>query len=131
MPSPNILDIVTLRANAVIRLDDGRLLFANGRYDGAAYIDGYAVEFALKARVCETLNLGAYPDHIAGFKTHKLDILLLLTGQVAHVKQNALAEWSFVVERWTPEMRYAPSGAIKPGDVQTLLDAANVLLNLL
>ncbi len=68
---------------------------------------------------------------IAGFKTHKLDTLLLLTGQVSHIKQNALAEWSFVVERWTPEMRYAPSGAIQPADVQTLLDAASLLLQLL
>ena len=117
MPAFQLLDKTTLRANATIRLEDGQVLFANQWYDGAAYLGGYAVEFALKARVCDTLNRTTYPDHIPGFKTHKLDTLLLLTGQETHLKQNALAEWTFVVERWTPEMRYAPAGAIVPADV--------------
>lgn len=120
-----------MRANAAIRLEDGQVLFDHQRYDGAAYIGGYAVEFALKARACETLNRATYPDHISGFKTQKLDTLLLLTRQETYIRQNALAEWSFVVERWTLEMRHAPPGAILPTDVQTLLDAAKVLLQLL
>ena len=117
-----------MRANATVRLEDAQVLLDHRRYDGAAYICGYAVEFALKARICDTLNTNAYPDKISGFKTHNLETLLFLTGQESHVKLNALAEWTFVLQIWQPEMRYRPTGAILPADVQTLLDATRTLL---
>ena len=131
MPAPDPLNKATLRSNAATRLNDAQILFDNQRYDGAAYLCGYAVEFALKARICETLNTTVYPDHIAGFKVHRLDLLLFLTGRESHIRQSVLVEWSFVVERWQPEMRYKPTGNISPADVQTLLDATKRLLQLL
>ena len=126
-----MLDKATLQSNARMRLEDAQVLFDHQRLDGAAYICGYAVEFALKARICETLNTTAYPDKILGFKTHQLETLLFLTGRESHIKQNALAEWTFVVQNWQPEMRYKPTGAILPAEVQTLLDATKTLLQLL
>ncbi len=44
-----------LRKLARARVDDGRALLAAGRYDGAAYITGYAIEFALKSRIATGL----------------------------------------------------------------------------
>lgn len=131
MPTPNLLDRATLQSNATRRLEDAQVLFDNRRYDGAAYICGYAVEFALKARICETLNTLTYPDHISGFKIHKLDPLLFLTGRESHIRQNALADWTFVLQYWQPEMRYKAAGTILAADVQTLLDATKTLLHLL
>ena len=123
-----MLDKVTLRANAALRLRDAEVLFNNGQYDGAAYLCGYAVEFALKARICDTLNIMTYPDHIAGLKTHKLETLLLLTGQESAIKQHAFSDWLFVVQNWQPEIRYRAAGTLLSADVQNLLRAVNALL---
>ena len=49
-----MISIADLRAIAVARLDDAKALSANGRADGAAYVCGYAIELALKARICAT-----------------------------------------------------------------------------
>lgn len=45
-----------LTSTARAHLADARLLARNGRYDGAVYVCGYAVEIALKARICRTLK---------------------------------------------------------------------------
>ena len=104
------------------------MLYNNGRYDGAAYICGYAVEFALKARICQTLNTNTYPDAIAGFKTHKLETLLILTGQEREIKSMVFEAWSFILQNWQPEMRYQPAGAILPEKVKILLEHTRTLL---
>ena len=121
-------DRTTLRVNAQARLEDAQTLFDNKRYDGSAYLCGYAVEFALKARICETLNTTIYPDKITGFKTHNLATLLFLTGIESRIKQTAIAEWTFLEQNWQPEIRYRASGTILPGDAQTLLQATGTLL---
>ena len=126
-----MLDKTTLRANARARLEDAQLLFDNKRYDGSAYLCGYAVEFALKARICETLNTTSYPDNIAKYKTHNLAILLSFTGIEIQLKQTAPAEWFFVVQNWQPEMRYRASGTVLLSDAQELLRATRTLLQIL
>jgi len=40
---------------AKARIDDAKALRAAGRYDGAVYIAGYAVECQLKARIATSL----------------------------------------------------------------------------
>ena len=45
-----------LRALARARLKEAQILFAAKRYDAATYLCGYAVEMALKARICKTLG---------------------------------------------------------------------------
>ncbi len=130
-PATNMPDKATLQSNAGTRLEDAEVLFANQRYDSAAYLCGYAVEFALKARICETLDTEIYPDHIHGFKIHKLDILLFLTGRGKHIRQTALAEWTFVTQKWQPEMRYRAAGMMPSADVRKLLESIRTLLPLL
>ncbi len=51
-----------LRTLAVARLTDSQILFAGQRYDAAAYLCGYAIELALKARICKTLRWPNFPD---------------------------------------------------------------------
>ena len=68
------------------RLDDADALHVAGRYDGAIYLCGYAVELALKCRICITLRWAGFPSSKKEFekyqslKTHTLDVLLSLSG---------------------------------------------------
>jgi len=51
-----------LRTLARARLKDAQILFAATRYDIATYVCGYAVEMALKARICHTLGWTNFPE---------------------------------------------------------------------
>jgi hypothetical protein len=131
-----MLSTVTLRAISQARLQDAEILFANGRFDGAGYICGYAVELALKARICDTLNWLGYPENrkefenLQSFKTHNLDVLLALSGKEQDVKKNHFADWSIVCV-WNPEARYHAVGRISPADAQAFLGSTKTLLPLL
>jgi|SRR5215831_2883637 len=60
------------------RLKDAQVLQRDGRFDGAFYMSGYAVEIALKARACRTLKWSGFPETtseftaLQSFKTHNL-----------------------------------------------------------
>jgi HEPN domain-containing protein len=68
-----------LQELAQLRLQEAEALLAAGLYDGCAYMCGYVVELALKARICATLNVAEYPDNRKGlrdaFRTHVFDDL--------------------------------------------------------
>lgn len=115
-----------LRKLALARIADAKVLLAAGRFDGAGYLCGYAVEFTLKARICKTLKWPGYPDDKKGyqtFKTHDLDMLLNLSGREQVVKLKLFAEWNSV-KTWNPEMRYQPVGSLSSIRVQQMIVAA-------
>ena len=97
-----MISVADLRAIAEARLEDAKVLAASGRFDGAAYVCGYVIELALKARICTTLNWQGFPEkrsefeNFASFKTHKLDVLLALSGQEQRIKIDHFTEWSSV-----------------------------------
>lgn len=126
-------DKATLRSLAQERLEDARALFDKKRYDGAAYICGYAVEFALKARICDTLDVDPYPEKQTAFKVHDLESLLLLSGRrkliINHLPNSRL--WSAATDRWKPEMRYQAAGAFSAKDAREIIEAIESLLLLL
>ncbi|HBL27338.1 MAG TPA: hypothetical protein DD490_10940 [Acidobacteria bacterium] len=62
---------VTLRAISAARLEDARQLLAAGRFDGAVYLCGYAVELALKARICDTLGWSDFPETPKEFQPYQ------------------------------------------------------------
>ena len=64
-----------LRRIARARLEDATVLRKAKRHDGAVYICGYAVEIALKARVCKTLRWSGYPSTASEFATVLLKAL--------------------------------------------------------
>src|SRR6266705_3045443 len=84
-----------LKSIARARLNDAKVLLKGRRLDGAVYLCGYAVEMALKARLCRTLKWSGFPETGAEFqglqsiKTHNLEILLRLSG-VEGKNQNAV-----------------------------------------
>jgi hypothetical protein len=108
-----------LRTIARARLRDADILLAAKRFDGAVYLCGYAVELALKARICQTLKWPGFPETSKEFeglqslRTHDLELLLRLSGVRDRVKAKYVAEWS-AVAGWTPEKRYQLVGQSTP-----------------
>ena len=128
-----MISAANLRKLARARLADARALLKARRYDGAVYLGGYVVEIALKARICRTLRWAGFPETgmefqlLKSFRTHDLDVLLVLSGREPSIKKSRLAEWS-AVAAWDPEVRYRLPGSVKKADAEHLLRAAAALL---
>lgn len=117
---------------AQARLKDAEVLFEAQRYEGAVYLCGYVVELGLKYKICKTLSWDDFPltraefQNYSTFKTHKLDVLLHLSGAEENLKSKFLAEWS-VVSEWDPEDRYQPIGNIKEEDARLMIESATTI----
>jgi hypothetical protein len=131
-----MIHVDELDSIARARLDDARALLAAGRFDGATYLCGYAIELALKARICRTLNWSGFPSTggefqaYRSFQTHELDVLLHLSGQEARLSQNHLGIWSSVAA-WKVESRYNLIGTAQQTDTIAMIQAAEELLGVL
>jgi len=95
------------------KLIDAAILLRKGRFDTAYYLCGYAIELALKRRICLTLDWDGFPkkdfSDLGSFKTHKLAPLLTMSGFEKKIKKDYLSMWSVVVD-WDPEVRYTSQG---------------------
>jgi HEPN domain-containing protein len=125
-----------LRRIARARLKDAEALYAAGRYDGALYLCGYAVELALKARICRTLKWDEFPSSpkefasYQSFRTHSLLVLLALSGVERKVRARHVVEWSAVTV-WNAESRYIPVGTTPQSIALAMIEGARVLLRVL
>lgn len=119
-----------LKDLADLRLREAEALFAAGLFDGAAYLAGYVVEVALKARICRVLDSPDYPDTgklSRVYAVHDLDQLLLLSGlrrKLGLANPVLFKNWSTAVP-WKPERRYAAAGSVTQRDAQEILDAVS------
>jgi hypothetical protein len=119
---------------AKTRYADAKALFQAGRFDGAVYLCGYAMELALKARICTTLNWISFPqssrefEPFKSFKTHDLDVLLRLSGIESSIRTNFATEWSLTVQ-WNPELRYRATGTASQADAMNMLQAVQTLMS--
>lgn len=112
-----MLTVRQLREIARERIKDAEALFGSERYEGAMYICGYAVEIALKARICKTLRWPDFPQtdsefggqnrKYSPFKTHLLNLLLSYSGREDQIRNRFTVEWS-LVDSWDPQSRYNP-----------------------
>ena len=131
-----MISLVELDKIARARLEDAKTLLAARRFDGATYVCGYAVEVALKARICRTLNWPEFPSTgvefqaYRSFQTHELDVLLHLSGQEARIKQNHFKLWS-TAATWKAESRYNVIGTAQPGNSRAMIQATEALLAVL
>lgn len=128
-----MLVMAEIKRLASARLQDAKVLESAGRHDGAVYMCGYAIELALKLRICKTLKWTGFPEtnnefrNFQSLKVHDLDVLLRFSGIESRVKANYFAEWS-VVSAWNPESRYKPIGSASLNDAQQMLESAKLLL---
>lgn len=131
-----MISVADLDAIVQARLEDAKVLLSNGRIDGANYVCGFAVEVALKARICRTLNWPAFPEkrhefeNLSSLKTHRLDVLLALSGQEDRIRSENFDEWS-AVATWDPEVRYTRVGQVDTAEVEKMLSAAERLSGVL
>jgi len=131
-----MINISELEEIAKARIKDADALLRARRYDGAIYLCGYAIEIALKARICKTLGWLGYPSSTRefakyqSFRTHDLDVLLSLSGCEQDVKAKSLAEWSAVAE-WDPEIRYKPIGSATKKAAELMIESSKRLVSVL
>ncbi len=117
-----------LKALALLRLKEAEALYRHRLYDGCAYLCGYVVEMALKARICRVLRLQQYPPKgktASIFKTHDFDELKLfaaLESDITAANTQLFANWSLAT-RWTPNQRYEPPGMINKKTALEVLQA--------
>ena len=83
----------------------------------AVYLGGYAVEAALKARICRLLGAENYPDsgkYKGVYAVHDLDQLLFLAGLQGkpELQKAPLFESWTLAAPWKPDLRYSPPGTI-------------------
>jgi len=117
-----------LRELAKLRLREAETLFNAGLYDGSAYLCGYVIEFALKARICKLLGIDEYPASgrlKSAYAVHDFGQLLLLSGlksKLDSANAEIYSNWS-VATPWTPEIRYRPKGSVSEDEAEEMLDA--------
>ncbi len=132
----NVLTVAELRSISAARLEDAETLYNAGRYDGVAYICGYAVELALKARICETLDWAGYPStnrefrELQSFRTHNLGMLLRLSGQESRIRMTMPTAWMNVA-RWNPELRYMIPGSTSVSSASNLLTQMKLIVGMI
>jgi len=125
-----------LQGIAKARLQDAEALLLAGRYDSSIYLCGYAVEIGLKNKICKTLRWKGFPStrsefqDFQSFKTHSLDILLILSGAEEKIKTNFMIQWS-VLSKWDPEARYRSIGSATKQDAELMIEATKLLLRAL
>lgn len=131
-----MIKVSELRKLARARLQDARVLAKAKRYDGATYLVGYAVEIALKARICRSLRWKSFPEStrefegLTTFKSHRLPLLLRLSGREETVKTRLLPEWSAIAS-WDPETRYRPIGSSSMKETELMIVSAESILEVL
>lgn len=122
-----------LRRIADAKLADAVDLYRLGRYDSSIYLCGYAVELALKARICDTLGWAGYPEargefrDLQSFRTHDLGMLIHLSGQEARIKNDFPGAWR-VVSQWNSAASYLAAGSVNRDNCLAMLDSVALLL---
>jgi HEPN domain-containing protein len=131
-----MITIQELEAIAQARLLDAEALIQAGRFDGATYICGYAIELSLKAKICKTLNWQGFPSSAnefrdyQSFKVHNLDVLLHLSGIEEDVKESHMNDWSNV-KTWNPESRYKTVSSVSKEQAEMMLNSVKELMKVL
>ena len=101
------------------------------------YLCGYAIEIALKARICRTLKWAGFPSSSSEFafvrclQTHNLEALILFSGMDTRIKSVLVVEWSIAIAKWSPEQRYNPVGTKTQADAIEMIGVAQALLKVL
>ena len=102
-----------LEALSRARLEEAFALQAAGKFSGAYYLAGYAVELALKACIAGSFRAAVLPDNrfVQRVYSHNLEELLGLAGLSEALKRDEAADpalagsWG-VVRDWNEQSRY-------------------------
>lgn len=120
------------------RLTEARSLLSSGHSDGAFYLAGYAVELALKWKVCQNFEIpnlfGADTPDIFGVSilkksvhTHDLRVLMLYSGlwkkfdAGKSTNHTLYLANSLLFGTWSEKCRYEKCGFTETDNVENLL----------
>jgi len=86
-----------------LRVEEAKVLYKNGYFDGAYYLLGYAIECALKACIAKQTQQYDFPDKKLANDSHTHDLIKLL--KLAGLKEeldnlddnNIKANWSAII----------------------------------
>ena len=98
---------------ASLRLDDAKALLDKGRYAGAYYLLGYAVECGLKACIAKQTQQYDFPIKSSDkFYTHNLNDLVKFSGLAEEHRKKSEENADFesnwaIVKDWKEESRYS------------------------
>lgn len=102
-----------LQQIALVRLREAKTLLDNGRYDGAYYLSGYAVECALKACIAKQTKQYDFPNKkiVNDSYTHNLLTLVRVAGLQTALDQEMQKDAIFavnwaIVKDWSEDSRY-------------------------
>src|SRR5437764_10156243 len=93
-----------------LRMKEARFLLDQKDWDGAYYLAGYAVEFALKIRIISQLmKSDSFPEKklAENFYKHELTLLRKLAGRDDEMDNDAAVspQWD-IVKDWSEQARY-------------------------
>ena len=136
-----MITVTALRSTAREYLRAAKLLRTRRSYDASVYLCGYAVEIALKARICKALKwTSGFPETAkefslkANLKTHDFEALLEYTGLQHRVRSSDpggfFADWSVVTD-WSPEQRYNPRGTKTAAEADSMIASTQIILRIL
>jgi HEPN domain len=132
-----------IRDLAKERLSEAKILYDNGKFNGAFYLAGYSVELMLKATICERIGIpnlletnereqfvnqeSSVSDIRKAIKVHNLWTLLLFSGLKAKfdvdkaTRINLQKANSLLFGSWSENARYKPCGHFVDSDVEELI----------
>jgi len=110
---PRVIRATVFRQASIERLLDASCLHQAGRFQGAIYLCGYALECKLKFRVCAAHGLAHMEEAEAKSLGHDLGRSLHATGLAKKLLKNEELRVAFlrIVRQWSTEIRYSGSAS--------------------
>src|ERR1039458_3770903 len=117
------------RAASMERFNDARCLHSAGRFRGAIYLCGYALECELKYCVCRFRRIERMEEGEAKRLGHQLTELLDAAGManLLAVKRDLLEAFHNIQETWSTGIRYSGEAANKKESETFLKDCGTLL----
>src|SRR5713226_2682633 len=124
-----VVKATVFRQASIERLLDAKCLRDAGRFQGAIYLCGYALECQLKATVCMARRVESLEEREAKKLGHELAHVLdaaRLSGKLIENEDLQIA-FSKIANRWSTEIRYSGGGSNKR-ECQRFLKDSEALL---
>ncbi len=125
-----LIKATVFRAASNERLEDAKCLHKAGRFQGAIYLCGYALECWLKSCVCVARGVPHIEEREAKRLGHELPELLDAAGLARLLASNRdlLVAFQTISSRWSTELRYSSGGSNSRDSERFLRDSRALLL---
>jgi HEPN domain-containing protein len=126
---PQVIRATVFRQASIERLQDAKCLLEAGRFHGAIYLCGYAIECQLKANVCAARRIEALDQGEAKKLGHDLVNALEKAGLGRKLVGNKDLRIAFfeIVIRWSTGMRYSGARSDERESKRFLKNAEDLL----